>query len=217
MRSGSRVVAALVVLGVSIWVLYDLYGPWHGRIDDFDPAAASRAEVTMWRADQAGDDGLQFRIRVAQLRSRYHLPFLRSYSVGYEMARAIYLFEKGRARSEYAQVLPHLEKYYGAIRAVNRTEFDPARAAQLELEQWIVRRQPETHVPGDLAAAVAALQAEVHAVPPETLAEHARLRAEALELRDRRAADVGPTEEEWRRIEELLGASWEALWRVLQG
>jgi len=216
MRSGARVVAAVVVLGVLVAALYDLYGPWRGRLNDFDAAAAARSEAAMWRADQADNDGLQFRVTAAQLRSRYHLPFLRSYSVAYEMARATYLFDRGRARSEYTQVLPHLEKYYGAIRAVNRAAFDPARAAQLELERWIVRRQRAEHGPEDLATAVAALQAEIHALPRAAFAEHGRLYAEAVALRDARAPEDGPTTDEWRRIDDLLRASWEALWRAVQ-
>jgi len=216
MRSGSRLVAALLVLAVLAAVLYDLYGPRHGRLSEFDPAAVARIETAMWRADQADDDGLQFRTTASQLRTRFHLPLLRSYSVAYEMARATYLFDQGRARSEYTHVLPQLEEYYEAIRTVNRAAFEPSRVAQLELEEWIVRRQREEHAPEDLATAVAALQAAIYAVPPEALAEHARLRAEALDLRDVRATTGGPTKAEWRRIEDLLRGSWEALWRAVQ-
>ena len=47
MRSKSRLVATLVVLALLAAVLFDLYGPRHGRLDDFDPAAAARNEAAM--------------------------------------------------------------------------------------------------------------------------------------------------------------------------
>src|SRR5919199_1234799 len=40
----------------------------------------------------------------------------------------------------------------------------------------------------------------------------ARLRAEAMEIRDRQAEQGGVTEEDWKRIDELLHQSWRSLW-----
>jgi hypothetical protein len=45
----------------------------------------------------------------------------------------------------------------------------------------------------------------------DKLAEHARLRAEAMEIRDTKAEQGGVTEEDWRRIDELLHQSWRSL------
>lgn len=214
MRSRSRWIAAAIVLVGLALVLYDLYGPRQGRLSEFDPLVVAEIETRMWRADQADNDGLQFRLTAQQLRSQFHLPPLRSYAVAYEMARATYLFDQGRARSEYENALPHLQKYYEAIRRANAGTFDPARAARLGLEAWIVRRQREEHSTEEMAAAAGALEAVLYGLPPEKLAEHAELRAEALQLRDARAAEGGPSGEEWRRIEDLLHRSWESLWRA---
>jgi hypothetical protein len=41
--------------------------------------------------------------------------------------------------------------------------------------------------------------------------EHARLRAEAMEIRDTKAEQGGVTEEDWERIDELLHQSWRSL------
>jgi len=44
--------------------------------------------------------------------------------------------------------------------------------SQLELEWWIIHRERERHEPGDLARALAELQAEVYQLPVERLLEH---------------------------------------------
>ena len=41
--------------------------------------------------------------------------------------------------------------------------------------------------------------------------EHGRLRAEAMTIRDNKAEAGGVTEEDWRRINELLRQSWRSL------
>jgi hypothetical protein len=48
-------------------------------------------------------------------------------------------------------------------------------------------------------------------VPAGRLAEHARLRAEAMEIRDTKADRGGVTEEDRRRIDGLLRGSWRSL------
>jgi hypothetical protein len=62
-----------------------------------------------------------------------------------------------------------------------------------------------------LRRALADLAAEIYRLPAGRLSEHARLRAEAMEIRDTKAEQGGVTEDDWRRIDELLHASWRAL------
>jgi hypothetical protein len=75
----------------------------------------------------------------------------------------------------------------------------------------VVHRERGRHGAGDLARALADLQAELFRVPAERLAEHARLRAAAMEIRDTKAGRGGVTEEDWRRIGEPLHGSWRSL------
>src|SRR5205085_12089234 len=89
--------------------------------------------------------------------------------------------------------------------------FGPERAAQLELEWWIVHRERKAHQPGDLARALAATAAEIYRVPAARLAGHARLRAEAMTIRDDTAATGGVAEADWARIDQLLHESWRSL------
>jgi hypothetical protein len=91
-------------------------------------------------------------------------------------------------------------------------QYDAARAARLELDWWIVHREAADHPPGGLEAALAALAAELYQVPAGRLAEHARRRAEAMTVRDRRATEPGGVREaDWEEIAELLRVSWRSL------
>ena len=64
-----------------------------------------------------------------------------------------------------------------------------------------------------LPDALAALQAEIYGVPAERFAEHARLRAQAMDLRDGKGSAI--TEADWQRIGEMLAASWNSLYNAV--
>jgi hypothetical protein len=106
-------------------------------------------------------------------------------------------------------------KYYAAIREVSDVAFDVERAARLELEWWIIHRERKSHPRADLDRSLAELPAAIYNLPAEKFAEHARLRAEAMLIRDERAEAGGVSEGDWRRINELLGASWQSLHRAV--
>jgi hypothetical protein len=90
---------------------------------------------------------------------------------------------------------------------VSNIAFNPQRAARLELEWWIVHRERAQHGPNDLVAVLAAEAAEIYQEPAESMSEHARLRAEAMTIRDTQAERGELTEDEWSRIDELLHQS----------
>ena len=89
-------------------------------------------------------------------------------------------------------------------------------AARLELDSWIIHRERAAHPRDDLDSNLAALQAELYHVPQGRLAEHAKLRAEAMLLRDRGAENGGPTAEQWIEIQRLLRLSWRSLWEAVR-
>jgi hypothetical protein len=121
------------------------------------------------------------------------------------------VFKGGHNRQEYEKALPYLLSFYASIRKVSDIPFDVERAAQLELEWWIVHRERDRHAPGDLARALAELSAELYQMPAERFAEHAQLRAEAMTIRDTNADTGGVTEADWAKIDELLHLSWRSL------
>jgi hypothetical protein len=202
-------VAGGCVLVAQIWV------PRKASLRDFDPTRVAELETSMWRAYYEKREGALFRDTSVLLRTQYHMPWLRSYSVAYQAARAAFVFKRGRVRADYEMALPLLESYYESIRAVSDRSFDARQVARLELEWWIVHRQRELHDVADLERALEDLQAAIYAIPSDRLAEHARLRAEAMRIRDDEAAANGVSDTDWRHIQELLRDSWTSLSRAV--
>lgn len=205
-----KLCAALMLL-LSAWVACDLTSAPKASLRDFDAEEVARLDTEMWRSYYSRRRVRLFRQLAELLRAQYRLPFWRSNAVAYRAAKAAFVFKDGRSRADYERALPDLVSFYESVRSVSDTDFDPARAARLELEWWIVHRERRQHAPGDLERALAGLASELYRVPAERLAEHARLRAEAMEIRDTKAEQGGVTEEDWRRIDELLHRSWRSL------
>jgi hypothetical protein len=203
--------AAVLIIVLLAWAAYDLYAPRRTSLREFDADEVARLETAMWRSYYSRERLKLFRELAELLRKQYRLPPLRSNAVAYRAAKAAFVFKDGRSRADYERALPDLVSFYQSIRAVSDTDFDVERAARLELEWWIVHRERRRHAPGDLDRALADLQAEIFRLPAERFAEHARLRAEAMAIRDTEAERGGVTEEDWRRIDELLHQSWRSL------
>jgi hypothetical protein len=203
----------LVLLGA--WVGYDLYAPRQVKLRQFDANEVARLETAMWRSYYSRQRVKLFSEATELMRTQYKLPYWRSNTVAYRAAKAAFVFKDGHNRADYERALPDLVKFYTAIRAVSDTPFDVDRAAKLELEWWIIHRERAQHAPGDLDRALAELQAEIFQLPADRLMEHAHLRAEAMRIRDEKAAAGGVTDEDWRKIEELLRGSWSSLQKAV--
>ena len=209
-------VAALVVVVIVGWVLYDLYAPRTAHLKEFDPDEVARLETAMWLSYYEKEELRLFTQLSELLRTQYDMPLVRSNRVAYYAAKAAFVFKKGRQRADYEMALPNLVKFYDAIRQMSDLPFDVNRAARLELEWWIIHRERAKHAPGDLDRALAELQAEIYRVPAERLMDHGRLRAEAMTIRDTKASAGGVTETDWARIDELLRQSWRSLSKTVK-
>jgi hypothetical protein len=206
------ILALILALG---WIAFDLYGPHSSSLRRFDPNEVARLETAMWRSYYDKEQMQLFTQLAERMRTQYHMPLVRSHAVAYHAARAAFVFKDGRRRADYERALLNLVNFYAAIRRVSDSPFEVERAAKLELEWWIVHRERARHAPGDLERALAELPAEVYRVPAATLAEQARLRAEAMIIRDTKAEGGGVTEADWAKIHELLRASWQSLWTAV--
>lgn len=198
------------------WAAIDLYGPARTNIRRFDPQEVARLDTAMWRSYYSRERFLLFRQLSELLRTQYRLPWLRSNLTAYYAARAAFVFKDGKARIDYEKALPYLISFYTEIRKVSDVEFDVERAARLELEWWIIHRERARYQAGDLERALAEAAAEIYRVPAERMMEHARLRAEAMKIRDTKAEAGAVTEEDWKKIGELLRASWQSLSSALE-
>ena len=205
-----RVISLILALVICA-VLYDLFFPRTTRMREFDPDEVARLETAMWRSYYEKQRVRLFNQMTELLRTQYHMTPVKSNLVAYYAANAAFVFKEGKQRSDYEKALPDLIKFYSAVRKMSDIPFDVDRAAQLELEWWIIHRQRVQHAPGDLDRALAALQAELYRVPVDRVMEHGRLRAEAMTIRDTKAETTGVTEEDWAKINDLLRQSWRSL------
>ncbi len=208
--------AILIILAlVAAYALFDLYGPRSARMRSFDPNEVARLETAMWKSYYSREHLKLYNQLTELLRTQYNLPFVRSNAVAYQASRAAFVFKDGHNREEYEKALPYLVSFYRSIRKVSDIPFDVDRAARLELEWWIIHRERQNHAPGDLDQALADLPAELYNAPAEKLMEHARLRAEAMTIRDKKAEQGGVTDADWARIDELLHQSWQSLYKAV--
>lgn len=199
---------AVAVLLLAAWMAIDVYRPHKVDIRDFDPDEVARLDTAMWRSYYSRERIQLFREASELIGKQYRFPFWRRQLVAFYAAKGAFVFKDGKSREDYLQAVPDIEKFYEHIRDASTTNFDARRAAELEVEWWIVHRERKNHQPGDLSRALANTAAAVYNLSPEIFKEHADLRAEAMEIRDTRAETGGVTKDDWQRIDELLHRSW---------
>jgi len=208
-----RILLGLLFVAVLLagWIAYDIYSPLKVNLRDFDADEIARLDTAMWRSYYSRRRYQLYSELTELLQKQYRLPFWRRQLTAAYATKAAFVFKDGKKREDYEKALPDLEKFYGEIRDLSTTDFDKRRAAQLELEWWIVHRERKKHKEGDLARALAETAAEVYRQPLEDFLEHGNLRAEAMAIRDTKAEQGGVTEEDWQKIDDLLHRSWRSL------
>ena len=213
-----RIFTGLLIIGVLLagWIAFDIYTPHKVDIRDFDADEVARLDTAMWRSYYSRERVEMYSELTELLQKQYKLRFWRRQLVAYRAAKAAFVFKDGKSRADYEKALPDLEKFYGEIRDISTMDFDVNQAAKLELEWWIVHRERKKYQEGDLALALAETAGAIYQMPPENFLEHGRLRAEAMEIRDRQAEAGGVTEADWQKIDGLLHASWRSLYNAIR-
>lgn len=210
------VFAALLVILLG-WISFDIFIPRKTKMREFDPNEVARIETAMWRS-YYDRQRLKLFLQLGEaLRTQYKMPFWKSEWAAFQAAKAAFVFKDGKKREDYQQALPNLLKFYSSVRDMSDINFDVETAAKLELEWWIIHRERETQPAGSLEKSLAELQSELYRVPPSRLEEHAKYRAEAMKIRDTKAKEGGVTEEDWKKIDELLRLSWQSLHKAVNG
>ena len=212
-----RIFFGLLFVGVLLagWIAFDIYTPHKVDIRDFDADEIARLDTAMWRSYYSRERLQMYSELTELLETQYKFRFWRRQLVAYYAAQAAFVFKDGKERTDYEKALPDLEKFYGEIRDVSTTDFDVKRAAELELEWWIVHRNRQQYKEGDLARALAETAAEIYRLPADNFMEHGNLRTEAMKIRDTKAEAGSVTEEDWQKIDELLHKSWRSLHTVV--
>ncbi|MEP7345246.1 MAG: hypothetical protein ABI877_08260 [Gemmatimonadaceae bacterium] len=213
-RVRRRHIAGLATAALFTWIAVDLYAPRREDFRDFDPVTMGRIEGEMWRSYYERRPARLFWQLANSHRLQYHMGPWRSLATAYRAAKSAFIFKDGKSREEYGKALPDLEQYFATVSALSLTPFDAHRAAQDELEWWIIRREPKRFTTVDWERLVAAVAGEIYQLPAERFAEYSKLRVEAMVLRDKRGAAI--TEEDWAQVQRLLERSWNALAMALR-
>ena len=81
----------------------------------------------------------------------------------------------------------YMRRFYALLKASEGAVFDPARAAELEVEWWRAHRENQHggEAKEALAGALVALYAYTYGVSPDAVRRAAELRAEAMDVSDR--------------------------------
>lgn len=214
--SWRRWVILCFIAALLFWLATDLLIARKTSLREFDAREVARLETAMWRSYYDKERVKLFGELAELLRQQYRLPYVKSNLVAFQAAKAAFVFKGSHNRTEAQKALPNLVNFYQAINEVGDIKFDIEKAAKLELEWWIIHRERDTYSRADLDRSLAELPAAVYQIPVEKFQEHARLRAEAMLLRDEKAAQGGVAAEDWKKIDALLQASWESLHKAVQ-
>jgi hypothetical protein len=202
-------IALLIAVALPAWIAFDVLIPSRTDFRQFDPVATGRLDADMWRSYYERRPVKLFWQLAHSLRVQFDAGFWESFPIAYRAAKAAFTFKDGRSRDDYARALPDLERYFAAINGLSLTPFNPKTAARDELEWWIIRREPKLHTTADWERLIAAVAAEIYGVPAERLTDYARVRVEAMVLRDRQGSNI--SEQDWSEISSLLERSWSEL------
>jgi hypothetical protein len=202
-------IALLLITALVAWIAFDILVPSRTDFRQFDPVITGRLDSDMWRSYYERRPAKLFWQLAHSLRVQFDAGFWESFPIAYRAAKAAFTFKDGRSRADYARALPDLERYFAAINSLSLTPFNPKTAARDELEWWIIRREPKLHTTADWERLIAGVAAEIYGVPAVRLTEYARLRVEAMLLRDQRGSNI--SEQDWSEITSLLERSWSEL------
>ncbi|MBI4557953.1 MAG: hypothetical protein HY706_10255 [Candidatus Hydrogenedentes bacterium] len=176
----------------------------------FDSKVIAAAETEMWRAYYSGDKKTLASQLLTLERTQFELTWGDSALVTKDLAAAAMKFAESRSGYE-EEVLPKLIAAYTRIKAAKGMDFDPETAARAELNWWIARRHPERNSVESVGNAIGALYGVLYGGMKPEFQRAGVLRAEAAALRD-----AGQENADWKKIEELLNESYDALVAGLQ-
>jgi hypothetical protein len=158
---------------------------------DFDPRRVGRLECAAWVAYYRRDPLRLLIAATGLVRVMFALPWPATLYGSWLVARGNQLWAPPDGRNDPSGATRVMERFYALVRRHHAGNFDPARAAALEVEWWSVHRLGDA--PDGLTRAIAALYAYLYGVAPACVEPAARERALAMGTCDRWIAEGLPT------------------------
>ncbi len=178
----------------------------------FDPDQMAQLETRMWKAYYRRQPARLFGLLVLALRAQARVSLPRALAASLLLTKAAAGF--ARARGDYERFAPEIGRAYRLLGLP--ADVDAEEVARHELRWWVVRREIGLAAGTAAGDAITGLYAAVYGVPPERVAEAARLRGLAAEVRDRGAAEdpdgpLGSGLDYWPEVAHLLRTSYRRL------
>ncbi|HEY5429380.1 MAG TPA: hypothetical protein VIK04_09710 [Solirubrobacteraceae bacterium] len=155
----------------------------------FDPRRVGRLETVAWVSYYRRDWPRLLRAAVGLTRHTFGLPWPHTLYGAWLVLRANRQWAP--ARNDPAAARATMRRFYALLRRRSAATFDPAVAAELEVEWWRVHREHQYGAGGDhddegaLIDALSSLYAYVYGVPPADVHRAAQQRALAMGHSDR--------------------------------
>jgi hypothetical protein len=181
---------------------------------EFDPERMAAYDAKMWRVYYDHQFGRLLVLLMRLIQLQFGLSHIRSLRVAYYGALAAGDFRRNIGRENLERVTRSLAKMFRIVSDHALQPFDYRKAAELELEWWMVHRYPKRYSI-TLGEAVANAMAAIYDMPSAPFTHYGNARAEAMELRDV-AADVDKREPDWKKIESILVDSYTLLHEAVQ-
>lgn len=188
---------------------------------DFNPDMIARLEATGWKAYYAREWARAFVLLVRLLQEQVHIPFPKSVLAAYYFVQAEILFAPQDNAHRLEGAREYLRKCYALAAAANDNAYDPATAADRELDYWIVHRELSNARNPDktrLVDSLAALHAVVFGGSPEIMRPSAEHRTIACNHVDEITSRRSPNpDEDWRQAYFHLRRCYEQVKAAAQG
>lgn len=160
----------------------------------------------MWKAYYAHHFSHLAVLLLRLFKEQFHVNYFVAFRLGYYSGKSAAIF---RRTGDLAKTKRLLECYYQVLNRQAEESFDVSKAAELELEWWLVHRYPKRYEKS-LAAVLAEAMAVLYGLPPARLEKYAEHRDKAMGFRDK-ATHVDKVEPDWRKIEAELMLSYTEL------
>ena len=178
-------------------------------IRNFNPNIFAKLEADMWIAYYNHKFLSLFVLLFRLSYSHFHPNPFTTVSGAYHTARAAMVFRMTRGNEDRQKILKHLTKFYRLLSDRNEASFNYQKAAELELEWWLVDRYPKRYEK-TRAVALSETMAAVYSAPADKLTVYGEKRAAAMELLGDFHRDP-KSKVEWVKLRKLLQDSFRAL------
>jgi hypothetical protein len=147
---------------------------------NFDPRKLARYETANYVAYYRKDWPTLLRVSVGMVGEAFGLSLLQAVYAAYLVARAEMAFAPF-PENDVPLAEVYMRRFYQFIKDTHREDFDVARAAQLDVNWWIVHRRLFGNSDNEeLVDALAGLYAEAYGVAPAAVLPAARERAKGM-------------------------------------